>query len=152
MNGHAACPKCDSQIDFQLPGNEKLVNCLECGHELNLDSVDQSVLESCPVCSNQDFYRVTQLNPQFGLFMVGSCFLGFLACVYFIPDLKGFLLGAAILLSGAVLDRLMRMVLPEVAICYYCKTVYSNVPNIDDFEPHDQEKRAEVEYGTNQNS
>jgi len=63
------------------------------------------------------------------------------------PGMRGFLLGAAVLLTGAVLDRLLRLVLPEAAVCYHCKSVYAQVPNIEEFEAHDQEKRAEVEHG-----
>lgn len=87
------------------------------------------------------------INPTFGIFMVGACFVGFLAFVYFMPGMRGFLLGASILLAGAVIDRLLRLVLPEAAVCYHCKTVYSNVPNIEEFDVHDQEKRAEIEAG-----
>lgn len=147
MQGHAACPNCEAQVDFSVTGHSGTVHCPDCNKELTLAQINGEKLQFCPVCEEEDFYRVTQLNPQFGLFMVASCFLGFLACVYFIPDLKGFLLGASILLTGAVLDRILRIVLPEVVICYHCKTVYTNVPNLDDFEAHDQEKRAEVEYG-----
>lgn len=147
MIGYAACEQCDTQIEFSVPADNDTYECPGCGQTLELHNTGSKQLETCPVCGENDFYRNSQINPSFGIFMVGSCFLGFLAFVYFMPGMNGFLLGASVLLAGAVLDRLLRLLLPEVAVCYHCKSVYADVPNVEEFDFHDQEKRAEVEVG-----
>lgn len=148
MIGFAACDECDGEIRLDLPVDDLEQPCPRCETVLTLEHSGEDKLTDCPVCGEQDFYRNSQINPSFGIFMVASCFFGFLAFVFFMPGMNGFLLGSAVLLTGAVLDRLLRLVLPEAAVCYHCKSVYSDVPNIDEFEFHDQEKRAEIEMGS----
>jgi len=147
MTGYAACDECDDQIIFSVPADQLERSCPNCGTTIELDGRGSVPLETCAVCGESDFYRNSQINPHFGIFMVGSCFAGFVGFVFFMPGMRGFLLGTAVLLTGAVLDRLLRMILPEVAVCYHCKSVYTDVPNVESFDFHDQEKRAEIESG-----
>lgn len=147
MIGFAACENCDGEIRLEIPVDDTEQTCPNCHSMIMLEHTGSDRLGDCLVCGEQDFYRNSEINPTVGIVMVGTCFVGFLAFVFFMPGMNGFLLGSAVLLTGAVLDRLLRLVLPEAAVCYHCKSVYSDVPNIDEFEFHDQEKRAEIEMG-----
>ncbi|MFB6347462.1 MAG: hypothetical protein ABEK50_17210 [bacterium] len=147
MIAHIACEKCDSLVDVKITENPDSL-CPQCGYENPLEINQSRQLSTCVQCGEQDFYRQTRINPTFGIGMVAGAFLAFLATVYYLPGQRGFLLGMSILLAAAVADRILRIILPEVVVCYHCKTIYSNVPNLTDFEEHDQEKRADIEMGS----
>lgn len=123
------CPRCEAELAWHAANfreGDRLVHCLRCGRA--------------------DFYEQNQINPNFGVSMVVLGAVGFGVLVFWIPGMNGFLWGTVVLLSLAVLDRLLRLWLPEVVICYHCSTVYRGTDPRQDFDPYDHERAAEIQY------
>jgi hypothetical protein len=98
------------------------------------------------VCGGDDFYESKQINPTFGFSMIISGSLGFLGSIFFIPGMDGFLWGMVILLSLAVIDRVLRMVLPEAVVCYRCSSVYHDLNSDQTFGEFDHELATELKF------
>ncbi len=152
MDVHYACDNCETELVYRTDRDDSPEEvCPNCGFELDLHNNFHSGnhLKSCMVCGGEDFYESRQINPYFGfsLIIVGS--LGFLCSIYFIPGMNGFLWGVVILLSLAVIDRVLRLSLPEAFVCYRCSSVYQGVNPAQEFEEFDHELAAELKHSDN---
>lgn len=147
MDVHMACENCETEIVFRT-GSSLPEECPDCGVDLELyqDFHDGDRLEHCLYCGGEDFYESKQINPNFGISMVGIGTALFLGSVFFIPGMDGFLWGMIVLLSLAVFDRVLRMLLPEAVICYQCSSVYKDVNPDQDFGEFDHELATELKF------
>lgn len=150
MKVHLACDECDQEITLDNT-EERTVpeHCPSCGTPLEVERralPEGDQLERCVVCGKDDFYQCTQINPTFGIAIVIVGVVVFSLIMFFIPTYRGFLIGMSVLLGLAVLDRVLRLVLPEVVVCYRCKTIYSEGPEQQQFEQYDHEHAAEIKY------
>ncbi len=148
MDAHADCGACGAGIEVPR-GAPVPEECPDCETSLNWHPegyTNGDVLEHCLKCGRDDFYAQTQINPNFGVALVVIGAITFAVLVYAIPGMDGFLWGTVVLLSLALVDRLLRLVLPEVVICYHCSAVYTDVDPDQAFEAYDHEKAADVKY------
>ena len=76
-------------------------------------------MEQCLVCGSEALYLQRDFNRRVGLAIV---LLGSLVIFW------NFLWGIAILFLMALLDLVLYRVLPEVTVCYSCKSVYRGGP------------------------
>lgn len=149
MDVHYACDQCETELVYRTNvDDDPRETCPNCGFEFTLDKSFRSGnrLESCMVCGGSDFYESKQINPNFGFSLIIGGSLGFLGSIYFIPGMDGFLWGMVILLSLAVIDRVLRMILPEAVVCYQCSTVYQQVDPEQEFEEFDHELATELKF------
>lgn len=148
MEAHLDCDACGAGIEVP-PGGSPPEVCPDCGTNLTWHPEgysDGNVLKHCLKCGREDFYAQTQINPNFGVALVVLGAITFAALVYGIPGMDGFLWGTVVLLSLALVDRLLRLVLPEVVICYHCSAVYTDVDPDQAFEAYDHERAAAAKY------
>lgn len=149
MEVHADCDTCGGGISLS-PGVDPPPSCPDCGTSLTWHRegfAEDGTLRHCLKCGREDFYAQNQMNPNFGVALVVLGALAFVILVFTIPGMDGFLWGTVVLLSLAVFDRLLRLVLPEVVICYHCATVYEEIDPDQEFEPYDHERAAAIQYG-----
>lgn len=144
-----ACNRCETELFYSTRQDDQPgKNCPNCGNEFDLhpNFRDGDNLHHCLLCGGEDFYTSKQINPNFGFAMVVLGGVGFLASVYFIAGLDGFLWGMVVLLSLAVIDRVLRMVLPEAVICYRCSSVYYEVDSDQEFGEFDHELATHLKF------
>lgn len=147
MEAHFACENCETEI-VHRPDEPLPEECPDCGTSLTLHGNynDADQLRHCVFCGSDEFYESKQINPTFGVSMVATGTLLFLGSVFFMPGMDGFLWGMIVLLSLAVFDRVLRMLLPEAVICYNCSTVYKGVDPEQDFGEFDHELATELKF------
>ncbi len=146
---HLACDRCDREIKVSASSADPPETCPSCGADLDYRTDEfpaSNRLEHCLVCGGDDLYEATQINPRFGVSIVVLGVVLFGGFVYVMPTYRGFLLGMSVLLGLAVMDRVLRILLPEVAICYRCKSVYSDLPDEVSHGEYDHELAAEIKY------
>lgn len=149
MDVYYACDDCETELHYTTDGEDQPADtCPECGASFDLhpDFQQNNELEHCLVCSGTDFYESQQINPNFGFSMIVLGSLGFLGSIFFIPGMNGFLWGMVVLLSLAVIDRVLRLALPEAVICYQCSSVYHSLNNDEDFGEFDHELATELKF------
>jgi predicted RNA-binding Zn-ribbon protein involved in translation (DUF1610 family) len=129
------CQSCDKtiQVDSEKPAQA----CKACGTEfpLNLsDTVRQdNKVDVCPTCDKSVFYVQRDFNQKVGAAIMAVFALLGLFFVWLDYPLFFYLcLGA-----GALFDFLLYLLLPEITICYACKTAFRNVSPNSDHKPFD---------------
>lgn len=148
MQVHTDCSECEADIAV-LPDSPPPERCPQCDASLSWNHegfADGDYLNHCLKCGREEFYEQNQINPNFGVTLVVAGAVAFGLLVYWIPGMNGFLWGTVVLLSLAVFDRLLRLILPEVVICYHCATVYRNVDSKQNFEAYDHERAIGAKY------
>lgn len=149
MEVYYACEDCETELHYttrrDAPPQD---SCPNCGKRFDLheDFQENNTLKYCLVCGGEDFYESKQINPNFGFSMIILGSLGFLGSIYFIPGMDGFLWGMVILLSLAVIDRVLRMILPEALICYRCSSVYHDYDPSQEFGEFDHELATRLKF------
>jgi len=58
----------------------------------------------------------------------------------------GFIWGIAALFVAVGVDRVLYWILPEVVLCYRCKTIYQDVDPDQDFGEYDHEREVELKH------
>lgn len=149
MEVYYACENCETEYHYSTD-QHKLPEktCSECGEifEIHNDFNEDNILNHCMICGGNDFYKSKQINPTFGFSVIILGTLGFFLSVLVIPGMDGFLWGMVVLLSLAVIDRVLRMILPEAIICYRCSSVYHNVENDSEFGEFDHELATHLKF------
>ena len=134
------CPTCGRAVEVELPGTTL---CPHCGAATPAVA-NPDVLGACLACGGPDLYRHRDFNQKLGLLLIaggaGLC----IALTSFLP-----------LVAAAVLDGLLYLTLPDVAICYACKAHHrgfadlKRIPRFDleRFESHRIKRARERESG-----
>ncbi|MGD8375281.1 MAG: hypothetical protein PVF68_04005 [Acidobacteriota bacterium] len=112
------CRNCDAALRL-LPLDGPAPPCPGCGavRDLRLPEAlrERGVLERCAACGDPRLYRQKDFPRSLGLAIVVAGMAASLAVLPFSP------LGAyAVLFGMALLDGIVYLLLPEVAICYRC--------------------------------
>ncbi len=131
------CPQCQAVNRFQASRNK--TDCTACGRNIPLAFSDQIVhgneVDVCPCCGKTDFYVQRDFNGRIGLAiamlfaLIGLVFVALGRPIYFYVSL-----GAA-----AVIDFILYLSLPEITICYSCKTAFRGArknPQHQSFDLH----------------
>jgi len=125
------CPTCGRALETH-PGGA--VRCGRCGAEASLPPAER--LEGCLVCRCSDLYRHRDFNQKLGLAIVVAGAVLWLGLGSFWP-----------MVVAAVLDLVLYLAIPDVAICYRCKAHHredAGIASIPKFDLERHEKyRAE---------
>lgn len=120
------CPQCD-QINQSPPISElKSLGCSRCAWErpFPAESLKQAdIPKKCLRCGNADLWRQKNFPQSLGLLCVaaGAISSG-IAWAYYRP-----ILALSILMGFALLDMVFYLVLPDVLVCYRCRTKHHDV-------------------------
>ncbi len=106
MTVEFGCPACGRAIDLE-PGTR--APCPHCGAEAVLPPAPP-LLGPCVACGCTELYRQRDFNQKLGLLLVALGALLWLVLGSFWP-----------MVAAAVLDLLLYVALPDVAICYRCR-------------------------------
>ena len=129
------CNGCNRTL--QVSSENPTDTCQNCVTATDLTLSDailkHNVVDVCPRCEKSVFYIQRDFNQKVGVgIMVIFALLG-LVCVWLdYPFYFYVCLGA-----GALLDLLLFALLPEITICYACKTAFRNVNSNPDHKPFD---------------
>lgn len=129
------CPECQAGNRVQSTHAES--SCEACGRHLPMvlseNILHHSQVDVCPRCGKTDFYVQRDFNGKIGLgiavlfALVGLVFVALDRPVYFYACL-----GAA-----AIIDLLLYLSLPEITICYSCKTAFRGARRNPAHQPFD---------------
>ncbi len=113
-----ACPQsgCGEPVDGPLRADTAEMACDACGRSTPLHDaasfVESAPLRPCPVCGGDDFYVQRDFNRKLGLSIVAvGCVLG--------PFTSWISVVVAV-----VVDAVLYLVVPSVAVCYACNAQY----------------------------
>ena len=124
------CPRCDSMLNSRLDARE--AGCPSCGARISLrqPGIEPSSgsVSHCLICGSEALYIQKDFNRKLGLVVVSAG-----AIVVF----WDFWWGLAVLVLLALGDFLLYRLLPDVTVCYGCKSVYRGVPRNPDHGPYD---------------
>lgn len=131
------CPEPECQAVNQVQASETDASCRSCGRSLPM-ALSKEILRNnrvdvCPRCAKTDFYVQRDFNGKIGLgiaaafALVGLVFVALDRPVYFYACL-----GAA-----AVVDLVLYLSLPEITICYNCKTAFRGARKNPTHQPFD---------------
>ncbi len=131
------CPQCQTAHSIDPIEVQNPVACSACGHPIPLTPSESirkhNLVDVCPRCGKTAFYTQRDFNQRLGLgIMILFALIGLVFVWLGRPLYFYFSLGA-----GALLDLLFYVMLPEVTICYACKTAFRNVSKNPDHKPFD---------------
>ena len=131
------CPQCQTSHSIEPDGIEGAIPCSACGSEIPLNLSEsirkQNLVDACPRCSESVFYIQRDFNQKLGLgiviifALIGLVFVWLGRPLYFYVSLG----------AGAAIDLLFYLILPEITICYACKTAFRNMQKNPDHKPFD---------------
>ena len=129
------CPECQAVNQVRVSTPETA--CVSCNRKLPMAFTEKIVhdnqVDVCPRCEKTDFYVQRDFNGKIGLAIavlfavVGLVFVALDRPVYFYVCL-----GAA-----AIIDLGLYLSLPEITICYNCKTAFRGVRRNPKHQPFD---------------
>ena len=115
------CPGCGAEA--KAGDDTWNVVCHGCGGRIPLAPSEAvragGALDRCVICGAEAFYLQKDINRNLGLVVVA---LGGLVVFW------NFLIGIGVLVLLAILDALLYRMLPDVTVCYACKSVYRDGP------------------------
>lgn len=114
------CPRCANGSGVELTHETDRLTCPNCDWE-QLQSVSTA---ACPVCGCDDMWRQKNFSQALGLTMVAlAAGLSTIAWWYYEP-----VWALGILLFFALIDWVLYMVMPDVLVCYRCRSRISGLP------------------------
>ena len=133
MNVTFACPRCHAASRVVVEDDAREIRCAECGHELAVPAgaIAQGRLNRCLICPSQELFVRKDFSQKLG---IGIILIGFVASsvtwAYYRPVAT-----FAILLSTALLDLVLYLVVGNVLECYRCQSLYREVDGLEAHEP-----------------
>ncbi len=131
------CSKCQAANQVNPDTAHIDITCAECTHTTPLTFSDSALhknqVDACPLCGKRDFYVQRDFNQRVGVgivvifALIGLVFVWFDRPVYFYVSL-----GAA-----ALIDLVLYGFLPELTVCYACKSAFRNVNTNPEHKPFD---------------
>ncbi|MHC4931819.1 MAG: hypothetical protein ACYTGV_06485 [Planctomycetota bacterium] len=107
MNVTFGCPSCGRGVES---GPDSRTTCRRCGAEASLPPAAEGPLGSCLACGCEELYRQRDFNQKLGLLLIALGAVLALSFTSFLP-----------MIAAALLDLVLYLLLPDVAICYRCK-------------------------------
>ena len=137
MEIQITCKECGSSVEVHPDQAASKVECGVCKHVMDVHFTPkhvEGVLEECPVCSRQDFYKQKDFNRKIGvaLFVVAAI-------------LSIWTYGLS-LVALYLLDVFLFRKLAMVAICYKCQTNFRGVKNMAALPDFDHEMHDRIVY------
>lgn len=120
------CPKCDALNQSPELSEAATLQCGYCDWVRDVPvSVpqDNSPPNQCLRCGNEDLWRQKNFSQAVGLgFVALAALISSIAWMYYRP-----ILAISILMAFAVLDMVLYVVMPDVLVCYRCRTKHHGI-------------------------
>lgn len=131
------CDECGSGINVYPSETAKTAECPICHHQHQVnfsENVLKGELDCCPKCDRKDFYKQKDFNRKIGviIFLIGAAF---------VPWTYGISIVVA-----AFIDMGLYQILPDVASCYKCNTLFRKIENMDKIEGFNHEMNDRIVY------
>ena len=124
------CPACDGRVSSTLDDSD--TSCPGCSAQVELrgrDNPDASQpLTLCVVCGSEAMFIQKDFNRKLGVALVAA---GSLVVFW------NFLVGLGVLVALAIADYFLYGLLPDVTVCYACKSVYRGVKRNPDHRAYE---------------
>ena len=137
MNIRFRCPKCHTLLAVEPIEASQDLPCPSCGAPIAFTPskliVEENQVDTCPRCGKPSFYTQKDFNQKLGLAVVVVCALVGLVFVWLARPIYFY----ASLGAGVLIDLALYLALPEITVCYACKTVFRNTAANPDHGPFD---------------
>lgn len=131
------CPTCDSANYVDVGSEQRLVKCSECDwdREVPAADIEGDCPQRCLCCGNQDLWRQKDFPQGLGLMLVViGATLSTIAWAQFEP-----LFALGVLLVFAAFDLLLFVLMPDVLVCYRCRSRHRKADLSEDHPRFDLE-------------
>ncbi|MHC4340332.1 MAG: hypothetical protein ACYSX0_09005 [Planctomycetota bacterium] len=126
MNVTFGCRSCGRGVEA-APGGRTA--CRRCGAEASLPPGAEGPLKSCLACGCEELYRHRDFNQKLGLLLIAVGAALALWLTSFLP-----------MIAAALLDLVLYLLLPDVAICYRCKAHHRGFEGVASLQKFDLER------------
>jgi DNA-directed RNA polymerase subunit RPC12/RpoP len=142
-----ACPKCEHEVQTDVPEAAEVIACPECRGEIVLPqgAYADGRLHRCLVCPSVDLFARKDFPQRVGVTIV---VLGFvISCITWNFYLTYWTF--AVLFATAAIDVLLWFVVPNCLNCYRCDAQYRGLRGLDqyqgfDLETHERYRQQEI--------
>jgi hypothetical protein len=132
------CHHCGSGVSVYPQTSATTIHCEICHTEKDVfftQSHEEGLVQNCPGCQKQDFYKQKDFNRRVGVFLF------ILASI-----LSIWTYGVSFIILYAV-DFFLFKRLGTVVVCYACQTIFRHVKNLADIREFDHEMNDRIVYG-----
>jgi len=131
------CPDCQTTISVEPAAGDREATCPECQCQVPFTPTESlsetNIVDDCPRCGKSAFYVQRDFNQKIGLgVMLLLALVGLVFVYYRRPMLFYACLGV-----GALFDLVLYSLLPNVTICYACKSTFRDVTVNSEHKPFD---------------
>lgn len=130
------CPACDEALTIIPNAGTSSVRCA-CGADVDFTPsasiVEKNTIDTCPRCTKSVFFVQRDFNQKLGLAVMIVVALVGLVFVYYRRPMYFY----ACLAFGALVDLAFYRFLPEITICYACKTTFRGPESNPEHQPFD---------------
>jgi hypothetical protein len=137
MEVQITCKKCGSGIEVHPDQHAHKVECGVCKSVENIvftQDHSDGILNQCPVCSRQDFYKQVDFNRKIGVLL------------FIIAAILSIWTYGLSLVALWLLDTFLFKKLNLVAICYKCQTNFRKINNFEEIRDFDHEMNDRIVY------
>lgn len=137
MEVQITCSNCGSSVEVLPDQHASKVDCGICNHVMDVKFTpvhEQGILQDCPICSRQDFYKQKDFNRIVGV------------SLFVIAAILSIWTYGLSLVALYLVDLFLFRKLALVAICYKCKTNFRKVSNMAEIRDYDHEMNDRIVY------
>ncbi len=131
------CPRCEIPQSQEISAPAGEIHCAECDWSRSVDSeeLNDSIPTHCLICGNSDLWRQKDFPQALGLTMVAAgATLSSVAWWFHRP-----VWALGILMAFAAIDLLLYALMPDVLVCYRCRSRHSNDADLSEHPTFDHE-------------
>ena len=119
MHVRFICPRCEGQQSRSIDGDWREIACDHCDWSRPVGD-DSDALTVCLICGCPDLWKQKDFPHTVGLGMVAlGVLLSTIAWAWYLPGVA-----IGILMVFALIDFLLYMFMPDVLVCYRCRSRY----------------------------
>ena len=130
------CPHCKAFQTLILEDDKDHLNfdCPSCQKQIEFTSLDQNIIQGCPLCRCKDIHQHKDLNKKLGLtlFIIGALLAPW---TYY-----------ASLIIALIIDAVLYPFFPWMQVCYRCHSEMRGWPKNEKLDRFNHEIGAHYEY------
>jgi hypothetical protein len=137
MEVQITCKSCGSSVEVVPDANASKVHCDVCQHVQAVTFTpahEAGILQECPVCNRQDFYKQKDFNRKIGVML------------FVIAAILSIWTYGLSLVALYLVDLFLFGKLAQVAICYKCQTNFRGLNNMAEIHDFDHEMNDRIVY------
>lgn len=144
------CPVCEQQTQCECNEQTTQLQCSHCDWVRNVPegTIEQGAVKACVACGCEDLWKQRDFPQWLGIGLVAlAAILSTIAVAYY-----EIVWAIGILLAFGLLDYVFYAVMPDVLVCYRCKSRFrhssgeSAVPRFN-LETHERYRQEEIRLG-----